>query len=75
MAKLSTLSASKTHRCLIYGGPKTGKTLLAGKLAEHYKLIWIDLENGHDTLFQLPQEWKERIEIISLPDTQLPYCN
>lgn len=70
MAKLSTLHSSATHRILIYGGPKTGKSLLAGKLAEYYNLIWFDLENGHETLFQLPAAWQERIEIISLPDTR-----
>lgn len=70
MAKLSTKQASLTHRCLIFGGPKTGKSLLAGKLAEFYNLIWIDMENGHETLFQLPEAWQERIELINLPDTR-----
>ena len=70
MAKLSTKKASTTHRCIIFGPPKAGKSLLAAKLAEHYKIIWIDMENGHETLFQLPQEWQERIELISLPDTR-----
>jgi AAA domain len=70
MSKLSTHSASKTHRCLIYGGPKTGKTLLAGKLAEHYRVVWFDLENGHDTLFQLPPEYQDNIDLICLPDTR-----
>jgi len=70
MAKLSTKSASKTHRILIFGGPKSGKSLLAGELAEFYNLIWFDLENGHETLFQLPTEWQERINLIELPDTR-----
>lgn len=70
MAKLSSLSASKTHRVMIFGAPKSGKSLLAGKLAEHFKIIWIDLENGHEVLFQLPPEWQENIELISLPDTR-----
>ena len=70
MAKLSTKSASKTHRILLFGGPKSGKTLMSGELAEFYDLKWIDMENGHETLFQLPQEWQERIELISLPDTR-----
>ena len=69
MAKLDTKKSTKIHRCLLFGPPKTGKTLLAGKLAEHYNLIWIDLENGHETLFQLPKEWQHRIELISIPDT------
>jgi len=70
MAKLSDLKRSATHRVLIFGGPKTGKSLLAGKLAEKYKLIWIDLENGHDVLFQLPEAWQENIELVNIPDTR-----
>ena len=70
MTKLSELQASKTHRIIIYGAPKTGKTLLAAKLSEYYNLIWIDMENGYETLFQLPKEWQERIELITLPDTR-----
>ena len=69
MAKLSTKQASRTHRVLVFGAPKTGKTQLAGALAEHFNLIWIDMENGHETLFKFPQEWQERIEIIELKDT------
>ena len=70
MAKLSSKTSSSTHRVLIFGGPKAGKTLLAGKLAEHYKLVWIDMEKGYETLFQLPKDWQERIELVSLPDTR-----
>ncbi len=70
MAKLSTKKASQTHRIIIYGAPKTGKSLLAAKLSEFYNLIWFDLENGHETLFQLPEKWQERIELIEIPDTR-----
>lgn len=70
MAKLSTKQLSGTKRVIIFGPPKTGKSLLAGKLAEFYDLIWFDLENGHEVLFQLPAEWQERIELIELPDTR-----
>ena len=69
MAKLSTHKHSATHRVLVYGAPKSGKTQLAGALAEHFNLIWIDMENGHETLFKFPQEWQERIELIDLKDT------
>ena len=68
--KLTLKAISSTHRVLIYGPPKTGKSELAGKTAEFKKLIWFDLENGYTTLLKLPDEWKERIEIISLPDTK-----
>lgn len=70
MAKLSTKSASATHRIIIYGAPKTGKTQLAGELSEYYNLIWVDMENGHETLFKLPTAWQERIELINIPDTR-----
>ena len=68
--KLSKLSQSKIHHILLFGPPKSGKTLLAGKLAEKFPIVVIDCEQGHNTLFQLPQEWHDRIEVISLPDTR-----
>lgn len=68
--KLSQKTACKTRRVLSFGPPKSGKTELAGKCAEEFKLLWFDLENGVDTLMKLPEEWKERIEVISLPDTR-----
>ena len=70
MAKLSSKKSSTTSRVLVYGGPKTGKTLLAGKLAEHFNVIYIGMENGHETLFQLPEEWQSRVELVNLPDTR-----
>lgn len=70
MAKLNTLHQSQVHRCIIYGGPKTGKSLIAGKLAEYYNLLWFDFENGHEVLFQLPEPWQERIELVAIPDTR-----
>lgn len=70
MAKLNTLKASKTKRMIVYGAPKTGKSKLAGGLAEKFNLLWFDLENGKDTLFQLPDEWQGRIEVVSLPDSK-----
>lgn len=68
--KLSLKAISPVHRVLIYGPPKTGKTQLAGSVAAFKKVIWVDLENGYTTLLKLPEEYKERIEIISLPDTR-----
>jgi len=70
MAKLNTVHKSATHGVMIFGAPKSGKTQLAGMLAEHFKLIWVDMENGHETLFKFPEEWQERIELINLPDTR-----
>ncbi len=69
--KLTNKAVSATHRVLLYGGPKTGKTELAGKLSEHYKLIWFDIENGYVTLTKLPKPWQERIELVSIPDSRV----
>ncbi len=71
MAKLSNLQESKTRRVLVFGGPKSGKSELAGKLAEHFNLLFFDLENGYETLFKLPKEFHERIDVISIPDTKV----
>lgn len=68
--KLSQRTASKTHHILLFGPPKSGKSLLAGKLAEKYNLLWFDLESGSNVLFQLPVEYHDRIDVISLPDTR-----
>lgn len=68
--KLTLKQTASTHRVLIYGPPKTGKSQLAGTLSEFKKLLWFDLENGYTTLLKLPEAWKERIEIISIPDTR-----
>jgi hypothetical protein len=70
MAKLNTQKASATARVMLFGAPKTGKTQLAGELAEFFNVTLVDLENGHDTLFKLPEEWQERIELIAIPDTR-----
>lgn len=68
--KLSARSLNKSHRVLLFGPPKSGKTYLAGKLAAEFDLLWFDLENGIDSLFQLPESQQARIEVISLPDTR-----
>ena len=68
--KLSQRTASKSRRILLFGPPKSGKTWLAGKLAKEFKLLWFDLESGVDTLLRLPEEQKENVEVISLPDTR-----
>ena len=68
--KLTEKSKSIIHHVLLYGPPKSGKTRLAGTLAEKYKLLWFDLENGYETLTQLPTTFQENIDIISLPDTK-----
>jgi len=70
MAKLSSMSASKIKHIMLFGPPKAGKSLYAGKLAKFKKLIWFDLENGFSTLFQLPAELQDNIDIIHIPDNR-----
>lgn len=70
MAKASTLSPSETQRVLVYGPPKSGKTELVMRLAEHFNLTYIGMERGHGPVFKLPIEWQERVEIIDIPDTR-----
>jgi len=68
--KLTDKIPTTTHRVLIYGAPKSGKTQLASMLATNYNLLWFDLENGYATLLKLPKDAQERIELISIPDSK-----
>lgn len=68
--KLTSVPPDAYQSVLIYGPPKVGKTKLAGALSEHYKILYIGMENGHQTLTQFPPEWQERIDVILLPDTR-----
>lgn len=70
MAKLSQVPRNPIQSVLVYGPPKVGKTELVSKLAAEFNLIWFDLENGHATLFKLPEEYQERIELVQLPDSR-----
>ena len=69
--KLSEKKVETTHRALVFGSPKSGKTELAGALSTKFNLLWFDLEKGYSTLLKLPKEQQERIEIISIPDTKV----
>lgn len=68
--KLTKKEANKAHHVLLFGPPKSGKTQLAGELSEEFNLIFCDLENGVDTLLKFPEEWKEKVEVLSIPDTR-----
>ena len=69
--KLSEKEVETTHRALVFGSPKSGKTELAGALSKKFNLLWFDLEKGYSTLLKLPKEQQEKIEIISIPDTKV----
>lgn len=64
----------KNHSMLIYGPPKTGKSVLvstAAALEEIENIYWIDLENGVESLLHqgYSPEVLDKIKLISLPDT------
>ena len=73
--KLSTLAAQRSETptpqsILCYGEAKTGKTrLVAEQLAHEFNILWLDVENGVQTLMQLDPELQERITYIRIPDS------
>lgn len=70
--KLSEIKDSgwAPNHILVFGDSKTGKTELAGKLAEKFNLYWFDLENGWRTLLKLPRDQQERITLFRIPDSR-----
>lgn len=73
MPMLNTVKQiNQGQKILVYGPPKTGKTKLAGELAEAgFHLLWLDLEKGAVTLINhLSDEAKSRIQLIQIEDTK-----
>ena len=63
------------HSILLYGPPKTGKTQLVGtaaKIKEFGRIVWVDLENGSETLLHmgLSEQELDKIDLIRIPDTR-----
>lgn len=71
--KLSTYKSNATKRVLVYGGPKTGKTVLVGKLAEAgFNLKFLQLENGAGSLItNIDPKFHDNIELFLIPDTKI----
>ena len=68
---LSDYSKSARRKVLVYGPPKVGKTALVGKLAEHFKLHWLDMESGIKTLMNpaiLDPKYRSNIQLANVPD-------
>lgn len=70
MAKLDEVKDKVAKKVLVYGASGVGKTRAAGMLAEKFNLVWLDGENGWETLKQLDPEWQRRVELIRIPDTR-----
>lgn len=70
MATLSKVKDRVAKKVLVYGASGVGKTLAVGKLAERFKLVWLDGENGWETLLQLDPALQDNIELIRVPDTK-----
>lgn len=56
-------------KILVYGSSGAGKTRAVGALAEKYPLVWLDGENGWETLKQHPLDWQRNIQLVCIPDT------
>lgn len=71
--KMSDYKAQSARHILIYGAPKSGKSVAVGKLAEKYKLWYLDLEDSVKSLLNpelIKPEWLSNIELIKIPDKQ-----
>lgn len=71
---LDEYNTNARTKVLVFGAPKSGKTALVGKLAEHFKLHWLDLENGIKTLLNpamLDPKFRKNVNVISIPDHKL----
>lgn len=62
-------NSSMPQRVAVIGLPGSGKTTLVAQLATAYRLHWIDVENGAETLLKLSPTAQANIDLIHLPDS------
>lgn len=70
--KLSETTQRQAQHIMIFGDPKSGKSMLAATVAaipEVKKVIWFSLDNGHGILYKLGVAEQDKIELVVLPDT------
>jgi hypothetical protein len=71
---LDDYKESARVKALVYGPPKSGKTALVGKLAQHFTLHWLDLEKGIKTLLNpamLAPAYRKNVNVITVPDHRM----
>jgi hypothetical protein len=71
---LNEYNSHTRTKVLVYGPPKSGKTALVGKLAQHFKLHWLDLEQGIKTLLNpamLAPEFRKNVNVVNIPDHRM----
>lgn len=78
MPTLDTLESTSIHKVLIFGPPKSGKTVAVGQLANSgYTLDYLNIENGVGALLNvknLPVSARKNINVINIPDTPKRPC-
>ena len=58
------------HIC-VYGPPKSGKTVLVGQLAKHFRLFYFSLDDGVKALrHNLDPQYFHNVNVVRLPDTK-----
>lgn len=71
--QLTKAPSTTFQHILIYGPPKSGKTVKVGQLAKHFNLHWLDLDNGVQALAcpeNLDPAYMDNVDVIRLPDTR-----
>ena len=70
--ELTEYHDDERKRMIVYGDPFTGKTTLVAKLAEKFKLKWIDIEHGASSIIRnVPKQFHKNIDLIQIPDSKV----
>lgn len=70
--QLTEYKDDERKRIIVYGDPFTGKTTLVAKLAEKFKLKWIDIEHGASSILRnVDKKYHSNIDLIQIPDSKV----